>query len=137
MLKTDTIIGDVLQGTKPVLEPMPEVKPLPDGFRYKPDLANQSSQALHFEQCIDQVRDLSEKQVRGIITTLRKQYVDIQYQYQPGWQPAKSSLKFTGGCDDKAELDEWIDSWTKPIKRINNEMKAEIMMGSLTSMVES
>ena len=137
MLKTDPIIGDVIRGTKPVLEPMPEVKPLPDGFRYKPDLANPSSQALHFEQCIDRVRDLSEKQVRGIITTLCKQYVDIQYQCRPGWQSAKSPLKFTGDCNDKAGLDEWVDSWMKPIMRIDNEMKAEIMMGSLTSMVES
>ena len=31
----------------------------------------------------------------------------------------------------------WVDNWRKPIKRIDNEMKAEIMMGSLTSMVES
>ena len=53
MLKTDPIIGDVLWGTKPILEPMPEVKPLPDGFRYNPDLTKQSDQALHFDQCMD------------------------------------------------------------------------------------
>ena len=66
--KTDPIVGEVARGTKPVLEPMPDVKLLPDWFRYKPDLANPSGPALHFEQCIDRVRDLSEKQVRGIIT---------------------------------------------------------------------
>ena len=38
MLKTDPIIGDVLRGTKPVVEPMPEVKPLPDGLRYNLDV---------------------------------------------------------------------------------------------------
>ena len=80
MIKTDPIIGEVTRGTKPVLEPMPDVKPLPDGFRYKPDLANASAQALHFEQCIERVRELSEKQVRKIISNLRKQYVDVQYQ---------------------------------------------------------
>ena len=113
MLKTDPIIGDVPQGTKPVLEPMPEVKPLPDGFRYNPDLANQSGQALHFEQCIDRIRDLSGKQVRGIIKTLRKLYVDLPYQHRPGWQPAKSALKFTGDIDDKAKVDEWVDDWKR------------------------
>ena len=53
MIKIDPTIGEVSRGTKPVLEPMPDVKPLPDGFRYKPDLANASAQALHFEQCIE------------------------------------------------------------------------------------
>ena len=41
--KTDPIVGEVVRGTKPVLEPMPDVKPLHDGFRYKPDLANPSA----------------------------------------------------------------------------------------------
>ena len=95
-IKTDPIVGEITPGTKPVLEPMPDVKPLPDGFRYKPDLANPTGQALHFEQCIDRIRDHSEKQVRGIIKTLRKEYVQIQYQYRPGWQPANIAQKFTG-----------------------------------------
>ena len=47
MIKTDPIVGEITPGTKPVLEPMPDVKPLPDGFRYKPDLANPTGQALH------------------------------------------------------------------------------------------
>ena len=98
MIKTDPIVGEITPGTKPVLEPMPDVKPLPDGFRYKPDLANPTGQALHFEQCIDRIRDHSEKQVRGIIKTLRKEYVLIQYQYRPGWRPANIARKFAGAA---------------------------------------
>ena len=137
MIKTDPIVGEITPGTKPVLEPMPDVKPLPDGFRYKPDLTNPTGQALHFEQCIDRIRDHSEKQVRGIIKTLRKEYVHIQYQYRPGWRPANIARKFAGNPDDKDALDKWKDEWSKPVLRIDSDMKAEIMIGSLTSMVES
>ena len=136
-IKTDPIVGEITPGTKPVLEPMPDVKPLPDGFRYKPDLASPTGQALHFEQCIDRIRDHSEKQVRGIIKTLRKEYVQIQYQYRPGWQPASIPRKFTGDPEDKVDIDKWKDEWLKPVLRIDSDMKAEIMIGSLTSMVES
>ena len=137
MIKTDPIVGEITPGTKPVLEPMPDVKPLPDGFRYKPDLANPTGQALHFEQCIDRIRDHSEKQVRGIIKTLRKEYVLIQYQYRPGWQPANIAQKFAGNPDNKDALNKWKDKWSKPVLRIDSDMKAEIMIGSLTGMVES
>ena len=61
MILHDAIIGDVLQEPKPVLEPILKAGSLPDGFRYKPDQADLAGQALHFEQCIDQVCDLSEK----------------------------------------------------------------------------
>ena len=136
-IKTDPIVGEITPGTKPVLEPMPDVKPLPDGFRYKPDLASPTRQALHFEQCIDRIRDHSEKQVRGIIKTLRKEYAQIQYQYRPGWQPANIDQKFTGDPDNQVEIDRWIDGWSKPVLCIDSDMKAEIMIGSLTSMVKS
>ena len=92
----DAVIGDVLWEPKPVLEPIPEVEPLPDGFRYKPDLADPSGQALHFEQCIDRVRDLSEKQIRKIIKNFHRRYFSLPYQHRPGWRFSKSPLKFDG-----------------------------------------
>ena len=137
MIIRDTIIGDVLQGPKPVLEPIPEAKSLPDGFRYKPNLADPSGQALHFEQCIDQVHDLSEKQVRKIIKTLHKKYVSLPYQHRPSWRYSKSPLKFDGDFDDKDALKVWVNDWKLVNKCIDNNMKAEIMMALLTSMAES
>ena len=137
MITYDAVIGDVLPGPKPVLEPIPEAKSLPDGFRYKPDLADLSGQALHFEQCIDWVRDLSEKQVRKIIKTLHKKYVSLPYQNRPGWRFSKSPLKFDGDVDDDDALRMWVNDWKLVNKCIDNQMKAEIMMASLTSMAES
>ena len=68
MIIHDAVVGDALREPRPVLEPIPEVGSLPDEFRYKPDLADPSGQALHFEQCINRVRDLSEKQVTVTVT---------------------------------------------------------------------
>ena len=80
MVISDAIIGDVLQEPKPVLKAIPEAKSLPDGFRYKPDLADPSSQALHLKQCINWVRDLSEKQVRK---NFHRRYISLLYQHRP------------------------------------------------------
>ena len=77
MIISDAVIGDVLQEPKPALEPIPEAKSLPDGFRYKLDLADPAGPALHFEQCIDRVHDFSKKQVRKIIKKFHKRYVSL------------------------------------------------------------
>ena len=50
MIIHDAIIGDVLQEPTSVLEPVPEVESLPDGFRYKLDLTLLLETAVRAQQ---------------------------------------------------------------------------------------
>ena len=109
----------------PYLNPYPKSSPLPDGFRYKPDLAitNPAKHSTSISAWTEFVISLRSRFAGSSIKTLRKQHVDIPYQHRPGWQPAKSALKFTGDIDDKAEINKWVGDWKKAIRRIDNNMK--------------